>query len=78
MAASAWKGFISFGLISVPIRLFTAARSSHVAFHEIHKECGTRVHQQLFCPYHKRVVSRDEIARRCSRSPPQRWRLRSL
>jgi len=62
MAASAWKGFISFGLISVPIRLFTAARSSHVAFHEIHKECGTRVHQQLYCPYDKRVVSRDEIA----------------
>ena len=62
MAASAWRGFISFGLISVPIRLFTAARSSHVAFHEIHKECGTRVHQQLYCPHHKRVVSRDEIA----------------
>ncbi|GAC1694850.1 MAG: Ku protein [Terriglobales bacterium] len=62
MAASAWKGYISFGLISVPIRLYTAARYSHVEFHEIHKECGTRVQHQLFCPHDERVVSRDEIA----------------
>ena len=62
MPSSAWKGFISFGLISVPIRLYPAARSSHIAFHEIHRKCGTRVHQQLYCPYDKEVVSRDEIA----------------
>jgi DNA end-binding protein Ku len=62
MPSSVWKGYISFGLISVPIRLYPAARSSHVAFHEIHKKCGHRVHQQLHCPYDKEVVSRDEIA----------------
>ena len=62
MPSSAWKGYISFGLISVPIKLYAAARSSHVAFHEIHRKCGTRVHQQLYCPYDKEVVSRDEIA----------------
>jgi DNA end-binding protein Ku len=62
MASSAWKGYISFGLVSVPIRLYPAARSSHVAFHEIHRKCGHRVHQQLYCPYDKEVVSRDEIA----------------
>lgn len=62
MAASSWKGFISFGLITVPVRLFPAARERHVAFHEIHKECGTRIHHQLYCPYDERVVSRDEVA----------------
>ena len=62
MPASAWKGYISFGLISVPVRLLVAARESHVHFHEIHRECGTRVHQQLYCPYDERVVTRDEIA----------------
>jgi DNA end-binding protein Ku len=62
MPTSAWKGNISFGLVSVPIRLFSAGRYSHVAFHEIHKTCGTRVHQQLYCPHDERVVSRDEIA----------------
>lgn len=62
MPTSTWKGNISFGLVSVPIRLFSAARSSHVAFHEIHESCGTRVRQQLYCPHDERVVSRDEIA----------------
>jgi DNA end-binding protein Ku len=61
MAASVWKGSISFGLVSVPIKLFAAARYSHISFHEVHRECGHRVHQQLYCPYDKRVVSRDEI-----------------
>src|ERR1700722_11279122 len=62
MPTSAWKGYISFGLISVPIRLFPAARYSHIAFHEIHRKCGHRVHQQLYCPYDEEVVSRDELA----------------
>jgi len=61
MAASAWKGSISFGLVSVPIKLFAAARYSHISFHEVHRECGHRVKQQLYCPYDKRVVSREEI-----------------
>jgi DNA end-binding protein Ku len=62
MPTSTWRGFITFGLISVPIRLFAAARYAHIAFHEIHRKCGTRVHQQLYCPYDKEVVSRDELA----------------
>jgi DNA end-binding protein Ku len=62
MAATIWKGFISFGLISIPIRLSSAARYSHIQFHEVHRTCGHRIQQQLYCPYHKRVVQRDEIA----------------
>jgi DNA end-binding protein Ku len=61
MAASTWKGFITFGLISVPIRLFAAARYSHIRFHEVHRKCGNRVHQQLYCPYDEEVVPREEI-----------------
>jgi DNA end-binding protein Ku len=62
MVATIWKGFISFGLVSVPIRLFSAARYSHIQFHEIHRKCGHRIQQQLYCPYDKKVVQRDEIA----------------
>jgi len=62
MPSSVWTGYISFGLISVPVRLFPAARASHVAFHEIHKKCGHRVHQQMYCPYDQEVVPRNEIA----------------
>ena len=63
MATSVWKGYISFGLVSVPIRLFTAARESHISFNQIHAECGTRTKQQLICPSCDRVVERDELAK---------------
>jgi DNA end-binding protein Ku len=63
MASTVWKGYFSFGLISVPIRLYTAARESHVSFHQIHEVCGTRIKQQLYCPHCERVVERSEIAK---------------
>jgi DNA end-binding protein Ku len=63
MASTVWKGFFSFGLISVPIRLYVAARESHVSFHQIHAVCGTRVKQQLMCPHCERVVERSELAK---------------
>jgi DNA end-binding protein Ku len=63
MAATVWKGYLTFGLISVPIRLFAAARREHVSFHQVHQPCGTRIRQQLFCPHCERVVERNEIVK---------------
>jgi len=63
MASTVWKGYISFGLISVPIRLFVAAREHHISFNQIHSVCGTRIRQQIFCPHCDRVVERSEIAK---------------
>ncbi|MGA8528974.1 MAG: Ku protein [Acidobacteriaceae bacterium] len=63
MASTVWKGYISFGLISVPIRLFVAAREQHISFNQIHAVCGSRIRQQLFCPHCERVVERSEIAK---------------
>jgi DNA end-binding protein Ku len=63
MASTVWKGYISFGLISVPVRLFAAARENHVSFNQIHKECGTRTKQQIYCPHCERVVERSELAK---------------
>ncbi len=63
MAATVWKGYMSFGLISIPIRLFAAARTERVSFHMIHEVCNTRVKQQLFCPHCERVVERSEIVK---------------
>ena len=63
MASTVWKGYFSFGLISVPIRLYVAARESHVSFNQVHQVCGTRVKQQLYCPHCERVVERSEIAK---------------
>lgn len=63
MASTVWKGYFSFGLISVPIRLYVAAREHHISFHQIHAVCGTRIRQQLYCPHCERVVERSEIAK---------------
>ena len=63
MAATVWKGYITFGLISIPVRLFAAARAEHVGFHLVHEECNSRIKQQLYCPVDERVVKRDELVK---------------
>lgn len=63
MASTVWKGYISFGLVSVPIRLFAAAREEHVSFHQIHKTCGSRIRLQTYCPVDERVVERSELVK---------------
>jgi DNA end-binding protein Ku len=63
MAASVWSGYLTFGLISMPVRLFSGARANHVSFHMLHRDDLTRVKQQLICPNEDRVVGRDEIVK---------------
>src|ERR1043166_6682887 len=63
MAATVWKGYITFGMVSIPVRLYVAARPDHVAFHEVHEKCNTRIKQQLYCPTCERVVKRDELVK---------------
>ena len=63
MASTVWKGYVSFGLISVPIRMYVAAREQHIGFNQIHASCGTRIKQQMFCPTDERVVERNEIVK---------------
>jgi DNA end-binding protein Ku len=61
MASSVWKGMISFGLVSIPIRLFAAARTKRTYLHQIHDKCNTRLKQPLYCPTCDRMVDRSEV-----------------
>jgi DNA end-binding protein Ku len=55
---------ISFGLVSVPVSLYSASESSAtVSFNMLHKACGTRLKQQYICPKEGGVVERDDIAK---------------
>ncbi|HYP13494.1 MAG TPA: Ku protein [Bryobacteraceae bacterium] len=63
MASTIWKGYISFGLISIPIRLFAAARSERISFNQIHEPCGSRIKQQIYCPTCDRTVERSELVK---------------
>ena len=63
MASTIWKGYITFGLISVPVRLFAAARSERVSFNQIHEKCNSRIRQQVVCPVCDRTVERSELVK---------------
>jgi DNA end-binding protein Ku len=63
-AHSIGGGTISFGLVSIPIRLYTAASSAGVSFNLLHAKCGSRIRQQTFCPVDKGYeVQKDEYVR---------------
>ncbi len=63
MASSVWKGYLTFGLISIPIRLFSAARSERIGLNQLHSVCHTRIKMPLFCPTCNRMVERSEIVK---------------
>jgi DNA end-binding protein Ku len=58
-----WKGAITFGMISIPVKLFGATESKDLAFNTLHNECKSRLKQKRWCPVHDREVFQDEIVR---------------
>ena len=63
MPSSVWTGYLTFGLISMPVRLFSGARGTRISFHMLHRDDNTRVKQQLYCPADGRVIERSEIVK---------------
>ena len=55
---------ISFGLVSVPVNLFSSSESSAaISFNMIHTKCGSRLKQQYICAKEGMVVEKDEISK---------------
>jgi DNA end-binding protein Ku len=59
--AASWKGFLTFGMISIPIELSPAARTERISFNQLHSVCHTRLKQPLFCPTCDKFVERSEV-----------------
>lgn len=57
------SGTISFGLVSIPVKLYPAASSQSVSFNLLHAKCGNRIRQQRFCPVCNEVVEREGLVR---------------
>jgi len=57
------SGTMSFGLVSIPIKLYTAASSGGVSFNLLHAKCGNRIKQQTFCPVCNEVVDRTGLVK---------------
>jgi DNA end-binding protein Ku len=54
---------ISFGLVSIPVRFYTATKSEDIHFHLLHESCGSRVNRKWWCPKHEKIVASDELIR---------------
>lgn len=58
-----WKGSVSFGLVNVPVKMYTATSSQDVSFHQVHREDGGRIRYKRVCSVCGEEVSYDEIAK---------------
>jgi DNA end-binding protein Ku len=58
-----WSGAVSFGMVSIPVRLYPATESKDVKFHLLHKHDGSRITQRYYCPEDGEVVEWDELVR---------------
>jgi DNA end-binding protein Ku len=54
---------ISFGLVSIPVKVYTATSEQGVHFHQLHAKCGSRIKQKLFCPVDEETVERSDIVK---------------
>jgi DNA end-binding protein Ku len=61
--ASVWTGVVTFGLVSIPVKLYVAARPETVSFNQLHSVCHSRLKQKLSCPTCDKDVERAEIVR---------------
>lgn len=54
---------ITFGLVNIPVRFYTATKSEDVHFNLLHESCGTRVNRKWWCPHHEKIVESTELVR---------------
>ena len=58
------SGTISFGLVAIPVKLYTTTESSNrVSFSMVHQSCGSRVRYRYYCPTDDKLIERDEITK---------------
>lgn len=63
MARSIWNGVVSFGMVSIPVRLSPATSSKDIAFNELHKTCHSRMKRVRTCPVCNKEVPGDEVVK---------------
>ncbi|MDP9236526.1 MAG: Ku protein [Chloroflexota bacterium] len=71
MPRSIWKGAVSFGMVSIPIKLYTATEEKDVSFNLLHKKDGVRIKQQRYCPADDAVIEWNDVARGYEIAPDQ-------
>ncbi|MDQ7848723.1 MAG: Ku protein [Armatimonadota bacterium] len=63
MARPIWKRYLTFGLVTIPIRILVAEDPKDVRFRLLHKSCGTPIQNRRWCPHHETIVSAEDTVR---------------
>ncbi len=72
MARAMWKGAIQFGLVTIPVKLYTATEASKtISFHMLHKQDLTRIQMKVYCPTDEEIVERRDTVRGYEYAPDQ-------
>ena len=71
MPRSIWTGAISFGLVNVPVKLYSAVSKKTVRFHQLHETDGVRIQQKRVCPADGEEVPFDQIVKGYEITPDQ-------
>jgi DNA end-binding protein Ku len=58
-----WKGAISFGLVNIPIKLYTATESKEIKFRYLHKKCKSPINYQRHCPICEKRVENEDLVK---------------
>lgn len=56
-----WSGIITFGMVSIPVKLYTATENKDISFNQLHAECKSRIKEQKVCPTCDRKIESEEI-----------------
>jgi DNA end-binding protein Ku len=60
---SMWKGAVSFGLVMIPVKLYTATETKDIAFRQVHREDGGRIRFRRFCTIDEQEVPYEDVAK---------------
>jgi DNA end-binding protein Ku len=63
MASTVWRGHLTFGLVSLPVRLYSAARGESVSFNLLHGKDNSRIKQITYCQAEDKPVPRSELVK---------------
>ena len=58
-----WKGHLTFGLVTIPIKLYTATDAKDIRFRLLHKSCMTPIQNKRYCPTHEAIVDWNDVVR---------------
>ena len=72
MARSMWKGAIQFGLVTIPVKLYTATDSkSTISFNLLHEKDLSRINMKIWCPVEEEIIPRSETVKGYEWAPDQ-------